>query len=79
MVLLLSLSHYGVLPYPLSFTIIYTLLLFFYIKKKTQEIQTDYNTLLDSIKNIISEDFDTITEKILGYLNQVKKNLINLV
>ena len=60
------------------FTIIYTLLLFFYIKKKTQEIQTDYNTLLDSIKNIISEDFDTITEKDFGIFESSKEELNQL-
>lgn len=60
------------------FTIIYTLLLFFYIKMKTQEIQTDYNTLLDSIKNIISEDFDTITEKDFGIFESSKEELNQL-
>ena len=45
---------------------------------KTQEIQTDYNTLLDSIKNIISEDFDTITEKDFGIFESSKEELNQL-
>lgn len=60
------------------FTIVYTLILFFYIKKKTQEIQSNYNTLLSSIKNIISEDFDTITEKDFGVFESSKNELNQL-
>lgn len=60
------------------FSIIYTLVLFFYAKKKTQEIQSNYNTLLDSIQNIISEDFDTITEKDFGIFESSKKELSQL-
>lgn len=59
-------------------SILYTLLLFFYVKKKTQDIQTNYNTLLDSIKNIISEDFDTITEKDFGIFESSKEELNQL-
>lgn len=59
-------------------TIIYTLILFFYIKKKTQKIQADYNTLLSSIKNIISEDFDTITEQDFGIFESSKNELNQL-
>ena len=60
------------------FSIIYTFLLFFYIKKKIQDIQTNYNTLLSSIKNIISEDFDTITEKDFGIFESSKEELNQL-
>lgn len=66
------------IPLAIVFTILYTLILFFYIKKKTQEIQANYNTLLDSIKNIISEDFETITEKDFGIFESSKKELSQL-
>lgn len=65
-------------PLSIVFSIIYSLVLFFYAKKKTQEIQSNYNTLLDSIQNIISEDFDTITEKDFGIFESSKKELSQL-
>lgn len=65
-------------PLSIVFAIIYTLVLFFYAKKKTQEIQSNYNTLLNSIQNIISEDFDTITEKDFGIFESSKKELSQL-
>ena len=65
-------------PLSIVFAIVYTFILFFYVKKKTQEIQSNYNTLLNSIQNIISEDFDTITEKDFGIFESSKKELSQL-
>lgn len=65
-------------PLSILFTIVYTFILFFYAKKKTQDIQSNYNTLLDSIQNIISEDFETITEKDFGIFESSKKELSQL-
>lgn len=64
-------------PLSILFTIVYTFILFFYAKKKTQDIQSNYNTL-DSIQNIISEDFETITEKDFGIFESSKKELSQL-
>lgn len=60
------------------FSVLYTLLLFFYIKKKTKDIQSNYNTLLDSIKNIISEEFDTTTEEDFGIFESSREELNQL-
>lgn len=60
------------------FAILYSLVLFFFVNRKTQEIQKDYNILLSSIKNIISEDFDKISEKDFGIFESSKDELSQL-
>lgn len=65
-------------PIGIILAIIYSCLLLGLLLKKTKEIENDYNTLLSSIKNIISEDFDKISEKDFGVFETSKNELNQL-
>lgn len=66
------------MPLAIVFTIIYTITLFIYLKHQAVSFQNDYNQLLDSIHDIISEDFDQSTIHDLGIFDSSKEKLIQL-
>lgn len=65
-------------PIGIILAIIYSCLLLGLLLKKAKEIENDYNTLLSSIKNIISEDFDKVSEKDFGVFETSKNELNQL-
>ena len=54
------------------FSLIYSIIIFFLLRKKFTEIKQDYNTLLTSTKQLSQGNFDTVIDEDIGIFNPLK-------
>lgn len=69
---------YAISPSNLVFAIIYTVLSFFYIRKQSLKVKSDYNNMLDFTEQLSHGHFDIEIEDDLGIFNSMRDRLNNL-
>lgn len=60
------------------FAVIYSVIIFVLIKKKFQDIQNDYHTLLEATKQLSNGHFDVQINQDIGIFNPLKDEFVNI-